>query len=173
MEIRRGAGTATVTFSVSPISAPVSTASVRLMIGTTPVFVGRLVDKYTAGSFTWTPPFITTPSPSASISLSPQPLRIPFSLPATGEIGTARLEIRSVGNGPLTVHGITYSTAPWCSGDWSGIIAPGNTQTVNVTCSNFAQFYNTTLTVYADHSSGRNTVNVCVGNPTVPSPPCS
>lgn len=41
-------------------------------------------------------------------------------------IGTARLEIRSVGNGPLTAHGITYSSAPWCSEDWSGTIAPGD-----------------------------------------------
>lgn len=168
VEIRRGSGIANVTFAVSPMSvlaSPLTTRVVRVMMGRTQVFVNPLVDKFSGGTFIWTP-FAMTTSPSATISLNPLLMRVRR---------TAPLEIRSIGQGPLTVQGIRYSTE-WCNGNWSGVIPSGGVQIVTVSCIDppgISGWYHGNLTVDADHSSGRNTIDICVGTTTLPGSGCS
>jgi len=72
---------------------------------------------------------------------------------AGGETKTMAFTIYNYGNSPLTVSGITYPDG--FSGNWSGVIISGGSQTVIVkfaptTVSN----YNGTVTVRADNTSG-------------------
>jgi sugar lactone lactonase YvrE len=69
------------------------------------------------------------------------------------------LTISNSGNSALTVNSITYPAG--FSGNWSGTIAAGSSQSVSVTFTpTAAQSYTGTLTVNSDKTDGTNTISV-------------
>ena len=84
----------------------------------------------------------------------------------TGTTTTKTLTISNTGNSPLAVSSITYPTG--FSGNWSGTIAAGASQSVTVTFApTAAQSYSGTVTVNSDKTSGTNTIAISgTGTPT-------
>lgn len=78
---------------------------------------------------------------------------------AVGQSKTSTLTIQNSGNSPLNVSSIDYPVG--FSGAWSGSVAAGATQLVNVTFQpTQAQNYSGNLTVNSNKTSGNNTLAV-------------
>jgi hypothetical protein len=96
-------------------------------------------------------------APTRIISLSGN---MEFGNVAVATSAQSTLNIANNGNSTLTVSSISYPIG--FSGDWSlGAISAGGSQNVTVTFSpNFATSYGGTVTVFADQTSGANTLAV-------------
>jgi hypothetical protein len=78
---------------------------------------------------------------------------------AVGSSAQSNLTISNTGNSTLTISGIVYPTG--FSGNWSGTIAPGNSQQVTVTFSpTTTTIYGVIATVNADNSTGANLIPI-------------
>jgi len=78
-----------------------------------------------------------------------------------GTTSTKTLTISNTGDSPLTVTSISYSYPADFSGNWSGIIPAGGSQSVTVTFTPTAVYsYTGTLTVNSDRTGGVNTIAI-------------
>ena len=73
-------------------------------------------------------------------------------------ISSGLLTISNSGFRPLTVSGISYPAG--FSGNWSGTIAPGGSQSVTVTFTPTAEIYSGNISVTSDATSGTTTIAV-------------
>jgi hypothetical protein len=107
----------------------------------------------------------TTPSAASTISPAPTSTKVmsltgnlSFGSVAVGSTAVATLTIGNSGTATLTVSSIACPTG--YTANWSGgMISAGGSQVVTIRFSPMApQTYAGTLTVYADHTSGTNTI---------------
>ena len=73
-------------------------------------------------------------------------------------ISSGLLTISNSGFRPLTVSGISYPAG--FSGNWTGTIAPGGSQSVTVTFTPTAEIYSGNISVTSDATSGTTTIAV-------------
>lgn len=88
------------------------------------------------------------------------PGSINFGNVLVGQSAAQTVVISNTGNAPLTVTSLTYST-PVFSGTWSGTIAPGSSQSVQIYFSpTLSAYYSGTLTVQCNNTGGVNTATL-------------
>ena len=125
---------------------------VRLVVGSSFYFYGYAPS--VLGEF-WR---LNPPTPTRIIGIMGN---LSFGPVNVGSTAQKTITLRNTGISPLTISGITLPAG--FSGNWSGTIAPGGTQDVNVTFTpTAAQTYNGTVTIASNSTSGTNTI-ACSG----------